>query len=303
MTALLLRAQAKLNLVLRITGRAPNGYHLLDTLFHALDLADDLVVAPTGGGLSLTITAEDARSALSVDDDNLVLRAARAFAQRAGVPADFAFSLHKRIPHGGGLGGGSSDAAAALRLCNALCGHPLDAESLHELARPLGADCAFFLRGGSQWGRGVGDVLSPAEVPHCHFLLVVPPFGCPTAAVYKMYAAHWKSAADEATVMDATAYHQKDSVLCFRFENDLTEAAFRVQPGLRSLQERARELGVPSLHMTGSGSTLFAAGRDPAEIAALAARLAPLERDGVRLLATQSASQQPQPVAVAGGGR
>ena len=201
------------------------------------------------------------------------------------------------------LGGGSSDAAAALRLCNTISGHPLDSAQLHELARPLGADCAFFLQGGSQWGRGVGDELSPVALPASHFLLVVPPFGCPTSSVYKMFAAHWKGVRDAATLPDATVYHQKDSVLRDRFENDLTDAAFRVQPGLRLLRDRARELGVPSLHMTGSGSTMFVAAPSPGEVADIAARLAPLERDGVRLLATRSAAQQPQPIALAGGGR
>ena len=100
MTAFRLAAQAKLNLVLRITGRRADGYHLLETLFHALELADDLAVEQSTGGLSLTITADDARSALAVDDDNLVLRAARTFAARAQVAADFRFTLHKRIPHG-----------------------------------------------------------------------------------------------------------------------------------------------------------------------------------------------------------
>ena len=301
MTAMRLLAQAKLNLVLHITGRAPDGFHLLDTLFHALELADELKAQRSRGGLSLTITAEDARSALPVADDNLVLRAARAFCERIGCAPDFAFALHKRIPPGGGLGGGSSDAAAALRLCNALCGDPLDALALHELARPLGADVAFFLRGGSQRGRGIGDQLTPAEVKARHFLLLLPPFGCPTAAVYKNFSAHWNGLSSTATVPRAAVYQPKDSVLHDRFENDLSAAAERVQPSLQKLRHRALALGAPPLHMTGSGSTLFLAAAAH-ECVLLRTQLQPLSDEGVLLLLTQTAAGQPVPELIDVGG-
>jgi 4-diphosphocytidyl-2-C-methyl-D-erythritol kinase len=305
MTALRLRAPAKLNLGLRIVGRRADGYHLLDTLYHALELADDLVASPTGGELGLAITADDARDLLPVRDDNLVLRAARAFAQRAGTQPAFHFALHKRIPHGGGLGGGSSDAAAALRLCNALAGAPLDRAALHELARGLGADVPFFLSAGSQRGRGIGDELVPeASVPSRHFLLLVPPFGCDTAAVYENHAAHWNGSFDAATVSDARDQHHKDLLLRDRFENDLTAAAERVQPGLRDLRLRARALGAPDLYLTGSGSALYLACEGEDQVAAARARLWPLLASGVRLIATRSAAapREPQPVSGAGGG-
>jgi len=304
MTALLLRAPAKVNLGLRIVGRRTDGYRLLDTLFHALELADDLVARPDGGVLGLSITADDARDLLPVRDDNLVLRAARAFAQRSGAAPALHFALHKRIPHGSGLGGGSSDAAAALRLCNALCSAPLDAVALHELARGLGADVPFFLCAGSQRGRGIGDQLSPEPVPARHFLLVVPPFGCDTAAVYENHAAHWNGSFDAATVPAARDQHHKDLPLRDRFENDLTAAAERVQPGLRDLRVRARALGAPDLYLTGSGSALYLACEREDQVAAAGARLRPLLASGVRLIATRSAAapREPQPVSGAGGG-
>jgi 4-diphosphocytidyl-2-C-methyl-D-erythritol kinase len=305
MTALRLRAPAKLNLGLRIVGRRADGYHLLDTLFHALALADDLVAQPTDGAIGLSITAGDARDLLPVHDDNLVLRAARAFAQRSGTAPAFQFALHKRIPHGGGLGGGSSDAAAALRLCNALRGAPLDDPALHELARGLGADVPFFLGAGSQRGQGIGEQLTPEPgVPSRHFLLVVPPFGCDTAAVYENHAAHWNGSFDAATVSGARDQHHKDLLLRDRFENDLTAAAERVQPGLRDLRLRARALGEPALYMTGSGSTLFLACEREDQVAAAGLRLRPLLASGVRLIATRSAAapREPELVSWTGGG-
>ena len=186
-TSLSLPARAKLNLVLRIVGRRQDGYHLLDTLFHALELHDDLVLSLAPQGIALTVTAEHASLQVAPGPDNLVERALRRFADAAGYRGGFAAQLHKRIPHGGGLGGGSSDAAAALRLANELLGRPLADAALAQLGVALGADVPFFFRGGSQWGRGIGDELSPANVPPRWFVLLVPPFGCPTVDVYKRY--------------------------------------------------------------------------------------------------------------------
>src|SRR5712671_2399807 len=118
--ALFLQATAKLNLVLRITGRRQDGYHLLETLYHAIELADRLWAERTASGITLQLRASDARAAVSAGADNLVVRAAERFRQRVPAAGGFRFALHKTIPAAAGLGGGSSDAAAALRLCNAL---------------------------------------------------------------------------------------------------------------------------------------------------------------------------------------
>ena len=307
MSVLRLPAPAKLNLVLVVKGRRPDGYHSIETLYHAVELADDLWAGRSArAGPSLEITAADARCALPVADDNLVLRAARAFAAHTGIAPAFHFALHKRIPPGGGLGGGSSDAAAALRLCDALCGTRLDGAALHGLARTLGADVAFFLRGGSQWGRGIGDELEAASgVPARHFLLLVPPFSCATAAVYKNFAAHWNESRGAATVTASRDHHHEDPAVRDRFVNDLEAAAERVQPGLAMLRARVRALGVASPHMTGSGATLFVAAADEAALAAVAARLQPLEREGTRLISTRTARPggEPEPAAWPGRAR
>lgn len=285
--ALRLPARAKLNLWLRVCGRRADGYHLLETLFHALELHDDLVVASAPAGVELTVTSDGAALAVSPGPDNLVARALRAFADR--VPgAGFRARLHKRVPHGGGLGGGSSDAAAALRLANALHGEPLAAGELAAMAARLGADCAFFLRGGTQWGRGVGDELTPAVVAPRRFVLVCPPFGCDTAAVYKTHAAMWRGTAHADTVGGIPAVDEPEAVLHHGFRNDLWAAATQVQPALAPLRQRVEALAGCAAAMTGSGSTLFV----PFLVAEAAERcardLAPLASDGVRLLVTRS---------------
>jgi 4-diphosphocytidyl-2-C-methyl-D-erythritol kinase len=288
---------AKLNLHLRIVGRRSDGYHLLETLFHAIDLGDDLSCARSSGALSLAITADDPRDALPVQDDNLVLRAARAFANAARVDPSFSFTLHKRVPHGGGLGGGSSDAAAALRLCNAMCGEPLDRNAMLELARPLGADVAFFLDGGTQWGTGVGDTLQPvSNPPSLWFTLLVPPFGCPTADVYKTRALMWKGS-DAADSMPHVRDHLHDvapATLRGEIVNDLAASAELVRPQLALLRERAEGLSVGNVAMTGSGSTLFVVADSERLAAEHRERLRPLCADGVRILGARSLGASPQ---------
>ena len=288
--ALRLPARAKLNLWLRVVGRRADGYHLLETLFHALDLHDDLTVELAGAGVDLAVTADAPELAVAPGPDNLVERALLALARRAGFRGGFRASLHKRIPHGGGLGGGSSDAAAALRLGNALLGAPLADAELAALAASLGADCAFFLRGGSQWGRGVGDELAPATVAPRHFVLVCPPFGCPTVAVYKTFAALWQARSQADTVEHIPAVDEPEALLLRGFRNDLRAAAERVQPALAPLRQRVAELAQREVAMTGSGSTLFVPFSVASDAQRCAQDLEPLAAIGARILVTRSAA-------------
>ncbi|MBM3972715.1 MAG: 4-(cytidine 5'-diphospho)-2-C-methyl-D-erythritol kinase [Planctomycetes bacterium] len=288
--ALRLPARAKLNLWLRVVGRRADGYHLLTTLFHALELHDDVAVALADQGIAMAITADAPVLAVPPGPGNLVEQALHALAERVGYRGGFRAQLHKRIPHGGGLGGGSSDAAAALRLGNALLGAPLAAAELQALAASLGADCAFFLRGGSQWGRGVGDELSPAQVAARHFVLVCPPFGCPTVAVYKTFAALWQERAPDDTVEQNPAVDEPEALLQRGFRNDLRAAAERVQPALAPLRQRVAELAGQEVSMTGSGSTLFVPFAVASDAQRCAQDLEPLAADGVRILVTRSAA-------------
>ncbi len=296
--SLWLPARAKLNLSLRIVGRRADGYHLLETLFHAVALHDDLVVVRTAREVTLQVTAADAVFLVPATADNLVSRALRAVAQQSGYDGGFAATLHKRIPHGAGLGGGSSDAAAALRLANALLDEPLAADRLHQVALTLGADVPFFLHGGSQWGRGIGEQLSPANIAAQHFVLVVPPYGCATADVYKSFAHLWQQRTATDTVRPIPVPDTSDALLRMGFHNDLQLAAERVRPELAELRCRVATLARRAVGMTGSGSTLFVPCAGNAEAQQCANDLASLGQEGVRLLVTRSAPMgvdRPQP--------
>lgn len=289
-----LAAHAKLNLSLRIVGRRADGYHLLETLFHELALHDDLDLAAVAEpGIALVVTADDPGLQVTAGPDNLVCRALSELARVGGYDGGFAVRLHKRIPNGGGLGGGSSDAAAALRLAVAAVPQ-LAGVDLHPIAAKLGADVAFFLRGGSQWGRGVGDELSPAAVRPGAFVLILPPFGCPTVEVYKMYAALWTAHGKGASVHGRTPSGNSDALDRMDFVNDLLPAAERVRPQLVELRRYLADAGFASVAMTGSGSTLFVPCRDDREAQDAAARLGAVlaaspQHQACRLVVTASA--------------
>jgi 4-diphosphocytidyl-2-C-methyl-D-erythritol kinase len=290
---LYLPARAKLNLFLRIVGRRADGYHLLETLFHAIELHDDLTVAQAASGIELRVTADDGLQ-VPAGPDNLVAKALARLVSAAQTGSGFVAHLHKRIPPGAGLGGGSSDAAAALRLGNELLQRPLDERELARIAVELGADVPFFLRSGSQWGRGIGDELSPATVEPQHFVLLIPPFGCPTADVYKNYSALWKCSPPQDKVGDVIP-NTRDSAVTVRSGNDLEQAAEVVQPALAGLRRRVVELGFPGVRMTGSGSALFVACADAVVAARCEQGLAVLRQAFVRIVRTRSAGALDSP--------
>ena len=254
--ALWMRSRAKLNLQLRVTGRRADGYHLLDTLFHALELHDDVAVHLGGTGVSATVTADAPSLMVPADERNLVVQAVQRLLDATGRELGFHVVVHKRIPNGGGLGGGSSNAACALRMANDLLGGPLDHDGLVQLAAGLGADVPFFLSGGTQRGRGVGDELSQEPWPARHFVLLLPPYGCDTAAVYKIHAQQLVEAAPGDTFARNDQVGLGDSP-DFGLCNDLEAAAEQLRPSLSRLRKLVAASGYANVRMSGSGSTLF----------------------------------------------
>lgn len=165
-----LQCPAKLNLFLHITGRRADGYHSLQTLFQIIDLCDSLSLSPADDS-SITLECSDA--ALT-GPDNLVLRAALALRAATGSTQGASMRLDKRIPMGAGLGGGSSDAASALLGLNQMWGCKLDIDTLAQIGLKLGADVPLFVRGSSAWAEGIGEILTPVDLPSKTYLVICP---------------------------------------------------------------------------------------------------------------------------------
>jgi 4-diphosphocytidyl-2-C-methyl-D-erythritol kinase len=163
-------APAKLNLFLHVTGRRPDGYHELQTVFQLIDLCDKISIAVREDGV---IERPDGPAGVDPESD-LTVRAARALQQATGCRLGATLRVRKRIPMGGGLGGGSSDAATVLLGLNSVwgCGLPIDA--LARLGLPLGADVPVFVRGSSAWGEGVGENLQSLELPEAWYVVIHP---------------------------------------------------------------------------------------------------------------------------------
>ncbi|HLI12924.1 MAG TPA: 4-(cytidine 5'-diphospho)-2-C-methyl-D-erythritol kinase [Alphaproteobacteria bacterium] len=267
-------APAKLNLYLHVTGRRADGYHLLDSLV-AFASIHDTVAVTAGEGLALALEGPFA-SALAKEPDNLVLRAARRLAAEAKIPARAAITLIKRLPVASGIGGGSADAAAALRLLAELWQVSLAKEELHRLALALGADLPMCLNGRSAFVGGIGEELAPAPpLPAVGLLLVNPGIAVPTPKVFQARAAlaagGFSAAArfDEAPG-DAAAL----AALLGARRNDLTEGACALCPEIREvLATLSATSGCRLARMSGSGATCFGLFDDEAAAHQAAVRL------------------------------
>ncbi len=180
MTTLTLPSPAKLNLMLHILGRRPDGYHELQTLFQFLDYGDELTFSQRPDGeIHLQTTLEQV-----AHDDNLVVRAARLLQQHSGCRQGADIRLDKHLPMGGGIGGGSSNAATTLLGLNRLWQLDLDLETLAGLGLQLGADVPVFVRGHAAFAEGVGEELTPVDLPEPWFLVMVPPVSVSTAEIF-----------------------------------------------------------------------------------------------------------------------
>ncbi len=180
-------APAKINLSLRVLRRREDGFHEIDTIMAPLSLADRLLLEPMPG-CGIRFSCDD--PTIPAGDDNLAVRAVTAFREATGWSEGVRVRLEKRIPHGAGLGGGSSDAAAVLCALNAHIGNALPESRLREIAAGLGSDVPFFLLHGPGRCRGRGEILEPAPpLPALRVLLVKLPFGVPTAWAYRQWAA------------------------------------------------------------------------------------------------------------------
>jgi 4-diphosphocytidyl-2-C-methyl-D-erythritol kinase len=276
--------RAKLNLFLDVRGRRPDGFHDLLTVFHEVELADELEASITDTG-HVTLEVEGATAGVPRDAGNLAVRAVDALLAEAGSLAGVHLRLTKRVPVGSGLGGGSADAAAALRAVNALLGLGASVHGLETIGARIGSDVAFLVRGGTALARGRGELLDPINVPRpFRFRVIVPAFGLSTADVYRALPARLPRPRDPVPTLEALA--SGDAVaLADACSNALLDAALTVEPRLPSVLVRASTWWGGPVHLTGSGSALFVV-----ETGAVPAETKPIE--GVRaILPTASADR------------
>nr|WP_283161082.1 4-(cytidine 5'-diphospho)-2-C-methyl-D-erythritol kinase [Xanthomonas nasturtii] len=235
-------APAKLNLFLQITGRRADGYHLLQTVFRLLDWGDTIHLRVRSDGQIRRIGESLPGVA---EDDDLVIRAARLLQSAAGTRVGAEIRVDKRIPAGGGFGGGSSDAATVLVALDALWGLGLATDTLAELGLQLGADVPVFVRGRNAWAEGVGEQLTPIALTEAAYLLVDPGVHVPTPALFR----------SQELTRDAAPAKIADFASGSLLDNAFEPVLRRREPAVEAVFQALSRVG--SARLTGSGSGCF----------------------------------------------
>jgi 4-diphosphocytidyl-2-C-methyl-D-erythritol kinase len=279
---LVVRAHAKVNLDLRVLGSRPDGYHELRTVFQTIELHDVLVCAAHPGPFTLKCRT----AAVPLDETNLVWLAAAGLWKalgRAGKPRDAVITIKKTIPVSAGLGGGSSDAAAALQALAKLWGGAA-LTLLREVASGIGADVPFFLSGGTALGLGRGEEIYPLVDLPPHWVVVVrPAFGVSTAEAYSWYDDDRAAGLREPRELQILPVPWPTRAA--QMINDLEPPVLRRHPEIADLKSMLKDAGAVAAAMSGSGSAVFGLFRSRA---AAAKAVRPLCRGGARALLTRT---------------
>ncbi len=280
-----LLAPAKINLFLRITGRRPDGYHELDSLFLPISLFDRIVIEMADAQAS-TVSIRCNWPDMPVDSSNLAMRAAQLFMAEAGLSGRVDINLHKEIPAGAGLGGGSSDAGAVLRAMASMHGFD-DREALHRLALKIGADVPFFLDPRPARVGGVGERITYLSVAlRLHLVIGVPPVAVPTAEIYRhLEQRHWSGPGP----IDLPSPFDPGSIGRELLVNDLEAAAIARYPQIDEVKVILQDLGALGVAMSGSGGAAFGVFRD-ADEALQAAHAAAAKMPEARFFAVRAGS-------------
>jgi len=258
---------AKVNLFLDVRGKRADGYHDIATLLVPVNLYDMLEIQPTGDG-ELALPCEP--DVIPSGPANLVWKAAESMRRAFRVTAGATMRLTKRIPHEAGLGGGSSDAAAAIAGLNTVWGLNRSVAELLPVAASVGSDVPGLLIGPA-WCTGRGEVVEAVPAgPPIHLVIVKPPVGCPTAEVYRRFRPA-DASADATKVLDAFTRGDAEEVAA-GLHNALQPAAFDLQPLVRKVYDRLTNCRPLGVLLSGSGASVFAVGRDAADAAAVAER-------------------------------
>jgi 4-diphosphocytidyl-2-C-methyl-D-erythritol kinase len=272
------RVPAKINLHLGVGPLRPDGYHELNTVYHAIGLFDELT-ARRGDTLTLTMEGEGTGE-LALDESNLIIRAARALAARGRVPAYARLHLRKSIPLAGGLAGGSADAAATLIACDLLWGLGMSRDELAEVGAQLGSDVPFLLHGGTALGTGHGETVSPilARPTTWHWVVAIADGGLSTPAVYReldvLRGSSWPPPPLGGPDRLMAALRQRDpEVLAAALGNDLQPAALSLRPQLADVLKAGHEAGAITGIVSGSGPTCVFLAADAGHAQRVAVRL------------------------------
>ena len=252
-------APAKLNLFLHVTGQRSDGYHLLQTVFRFIDYGDTVSLSPRADGKIVLLSPLPEIP----PEKDLCYRAARLLQSATGTSQGVDIQLEKRLPLGGGLGGGSSDAATTLLALNQLWGTGLSRAALMKLGLQLGADVPVFVMGQNAWAEGVGEKLTPIDLPPAWYVVLVPPLSVHTAEVF---------AAPELTrnTLPVTMSAFSGGQLPDQFGNDLESMVSARYPVVAQHLKWLRQYG--DARMTGSGACVFAAFSTEHEARAVLAR-------------------------------
>ncbi|MBG83966.1 MAG: 4-(cytidine 5'-diphospho)-2-C-methyl-D-erythritol kinase [Phycisphaerae bacterium] len=271
-----IQAPAKINAALSVGPPAEDGMHPICSWMLTIDLHDEMTLTalePDRLSRYAIMWHEDALQRREIDwslTSDLAVRAHQSIEKHVGRPLPVQMKLEKRIPLGGGLGGGSSDAAAMLRGINTLFDLSLTDDVLESLGSKLGSDIPFLVRGGSAIVEGTGERVEHLPMtPDVHAVLVLPEMGCETGAVYRKLDEMDPTTVDPAAVRSlAESGFDGD-----RLFNDLADPALKVAPGLGNIREQLAGIAGLPVHVSGSGSTLFIACADVAAATALAAEI------------------------------
>ncbi|MCL2334737.1 MAG: 4-(cytidine 5'-diphospho)-2-C-methyl-D-erythritol kinase [Endomicrobia bacterium] len=252
-----LKAPAKINLFLEITSKRPDGYHNLQTIMQTVSLYDELTFEDLGGA-DQSIILECSSKELPVDESNLIYKAALAVRKFYNINRGVKIFLQKEIPTGAGLGGGSSDAAAAIKGLVHIWGIEAKKADLEKIAAQLGSDVPFFITGGTALCEGRGEIVTPLPaVLGMPVILVNPGFGVATASVYKKVAFPLtkprKIHRITKLICEGSFGYRNASDYCF---NRLEEFVFPDYPQIKKIKRVLTELGCASF-MSGSGATIF----------------------------------------------
>ncbi len=243
-----LRAYAKINLGLEVTGKQADGYHTLKTILQTIDLHDEIDIRENSGG-RIHLRGNDPH--IAWDESNTIYRAIRLMAKRFQLPRGFDIQVRKQIPPGSGLGGGSSNAGVILLFLREHFRLDLPLGELIQMAAAVGADVPFFLLGGTAMAEGIGERLRPlADGPSQKLALVIPELPVPTKLVFSRHAL---TKGRQTSKIDFFLKNRDYRVL----DNHLEKTTFALFPGLKAIKEKMKQGGCRFVRMSGTGSALF----------------------------------------------